>query len=1049
MILDQYLDSAAARLRALSVFRVIAAVAAVAAALIVGGTGYLVSAVPAGHEVLLLRIAALVALLIAGMVLIRLLAGADVVSELERRIPAFAGRLETWRDAQRHHNTANILALLEREVVDVAADRPPERLLGWRDWAWPAAVILLAGFALVALLSPLSGNWSHAAQRLLLGEGLSAGAPRINLTPGSVTIPLGFDVIVEAQSVGFDPRDMRIHARFEESSLWQDTAMSRLGDDLYGFVFVAVGDRVDYYVSSGSVTSDRYSIRVAALPRLVSLKVSADYPDWSGLPDSVSRDGDIAALAGTHIQLEVTLDEPDTAAYLVVDDEAQALNLTAAGLSAGFAVTADGAWHIAVEHDGELARISDQFQIRLLDDAAPEITYVWPGRDLQATAIEEVVLEFAATDDFAVERLAVNVAVNGGDWQVHILNAESGSHLLELESLSTSAGRSLAPGDVISLYAQADDHSQTTRSDLYFIDVRPFDRRYRESQQSGGNQGGAGDQLDIAQRQKEVLSATWNLLNKPENTEQAAVAREAEVVAMLQRKLAEQVQVLIERASARSLDQDQSVAQFVESLNLAMAEMPAAAEFLERVQLDEAVVPEQRALAHLRAAEATVRDMDVAMSDSRGRGTMSDSLSELVDLEMDRERNRYETPQQLNPEGESPEADPSWERLAELAERQQQLARERARNAQDPASRWQQEQLQREVEQLREQLEGRRQRSQRSGGTASQSLSEAIEALDQVDQSLEQDRVDEQSSQQISDALQRAAQSLRENQVRDAGARLERARQTAQSLAETQDAVMERLHQAQERSLSEDNSGEFNPWQDFSMSGDVATKSSMREELGELRAQLAAAVSEFSEDPRVSDQLVNAQRMLDDQRIDERLAAAADAFEMGRPLYALAHEETVQRGLDELTESLEAAQQIFSEGSSAQSGRGSQRAVASLRQSLSSARQGEEVDAAAVASVAAQAEALARQLAQPDSSGSGMDARLQADRASYTSRGLNSDDPEQLYRMTEAALDLLEVALDESSQSAVQAQEQRSPQRDSSAVAEYFRRLSDEAKAPQ
>ena len=79
----------------------------------------------------------------------------------------------------------------------------------------------------------------------------------------------------------------------------------------------------------------------------------------------------------------------------------------------------------------------------------------------------------------------------------------------------------------------------------------------------------------------------------------------------------------------------------------------------------------------------------------------------------------------------------------------------------------------------------------------------------------------------------------------------------------------------------------------------------------------------------------------------------------------------------------------------------------------------------------------------------GMDGQLQADRASYGPRGLNSDNPEVLYKMTEATLDLLEVALNETTRSSVRAQEQRSPQRDSSAVAEYFQRLSDEALTQQ
>ena len=98
---------------------------------------------------------------------------------------------------------------------------------------------------------------------------------------------------------------------------------------------------------------------------------------------------------------------------------------------------------------------------------------------------------------------------------------------------------------MITFYAEAKDHSQETRTALYFTDVRPFDRTYRETQTNagqGGQQSGGADEL--VQRQREIVSATWNLINKrsaaddaPTPAEAEADADQADVLALLQRTL--------------------------------------------------------------------------------------------------------------------------------------------------------------------------------------------------------------------------------------------------------------------------------------------------------------------------------------------------------------------------------------------------------------------------------------------------------------------------------------------------------------------------------
>ena len=115
-------------------------------------------------------------------------------------------------------------------------------------------------------------------------------------------------------------------------------------------------------------------------------------------------------------------------------------------------------------------------------------------------------MRFRAEDDIGVESLALHYSVNGGAWVEDTLDSTKveNEHLLYLEDQTVTPAknpavgadenenrRALRPGDMISFYATVSDHRQQTNTAIYFVDIRPFDRTYRESQQSPGGGGDA------------------------------------------------------------------------------------------------------------------------------------------------------------------------------------------------------------------------------------------------------------------------------------------------------------------------------------------------------------------------------------------------------------------------------------------------------------------------------------------------------------------------------------------------------------------------------
>ena len=120
---------------------------------------------------------------------------------------------------------------------------------------------------------------------------------------------------------------------------------------------------------------------------------------------------------------------------------------------------------------------------------------------------------------------------------------------------------------------------------------------------------------------------------------------------------------------------------------------------------------EQKALQNLLRAEATFRQIQVAFGSQGGGGGAGGGagrdLASLFDLELDTEKNQYETAQTAGGSAsqQQKEIDDALQKLDQLARRQEELAQQQRNNQQSSEQRWQQEMLRREAEELQRQME--------------------------------------------------------------------------------------------------------------------------------------------------------------------------------------------------------------------------------------------------------------------------------------------------------------------------------------------------------
>lgn len=990
---------------------------------------------------------------------------------MERRLPTFDGRISTWLDARARATPPALLPRLVDDTLRVSRGHPPHRVVpAWR-LAPPVALILGAAALFGWMYAAAPQSVRLPAERLLLGDALGDTRPRIVVSPGDTVVRRGADVLVSARARGFAADGLRLHVSFAGSDRWEQAQMPPAAADGDGgreFVLVSVTEPVRYFVAGGGVNSPRYRVRVADLPVVERLDVALRFPAWTGLDPRAQAHGDVSGVAGTEVRVRVHGNRPLAGGRLVVDGEARALNDTGTG---GFAIAAAGTWHVAVEHLGEVVRISDNFLIDVVEDQRPQVEFEFPGRDRSATAIEEVALRFRARDDFRVEAMTLRYAVNGGKWREQA-GATSGGleaaadHLVAFETLTDDDGRAMRPGDVLSFYAEAKDHGATARTALYFVDVRPFDRRYRERQGAGGGDGAGTGGLELSARQRDIVTGTWNLIRDRDRGADQDFRDQLRMVTALQRALQQQVETLVARAEGRRLSEEEDVESFVAELTAAAEQMALAAATLSTDDLEGALPAEQSALQHLLSAEASLTDIDVSRSRNAANSgsSASRSLAELVDLELDQERNRFETPQQPTFGERAQSDDGEWRRLTELARRQEALARRQERAGQTlPESRWQLERLDDELESLRERLaQGSEQQTRRqssrgatTGSAAStrmddagerheQDLRSALARIEDARASVQRVRNDQRAAatalRQAAAALRAGAERLRHGAARQVAERMRNAERAADELLADQERILERLRTLRNLRLREAQTSGGLRFRDDAMQDAARTKRRMQDDLGALAAQLAQARRQLEDAvPAASEQIDNALAELAESRLAERLATAAEYFEAGRPLFLVGHEEGVRETLAALVRRVgQAAEELAS--NSAAPGAPTVDDVRELRARLQAAATGDGGVLGNLLRDIARLEA-----AVFDGSGAAdpqVRERAAAGAAGYRGLGADAANRARLVTMTLARLDQIEIALGQVEDVPVQAGRPRDSAYDSQQVARYFRLLS-------
>ena len=652
-----------------------------------------------------------------------------------------------------------------------------------------AAGTLFLGLAIVFAL-PTFGRAADAAWLALFPHSIS-----ISVLPGDARVPAGRPLVIKASLNGRGAKLRGVAPMLVVSSKDQERSVPMVLDgDGYRFGFDSVDRSFTYKVVAAAVSSQSYSVTALHPPRVQRIDVQYDYPAFAGLAPHTDEDaGDIYGPAGTRVRLRVHTDKPIAAGQLALASRSAVPLAPGGDLTADALLTLskDDSYRIKLsDRDGLNSSGDTEYFIRLMDDRPPEVRILRPSADQSVTPLEEVAIEARADDDYGVARFELAYSVAGRPERTVRFSsvtgtdvAKIGTYLLAIEDLRVQ------PGDVVTYYARAVDvgrgkRPSETRSDIFFLEVKPFSEEFVAAQSQAMGGGAAGQQLDsLIAAQKEIITATWNLERRSAAGQSADDTR---AVAEAQAELKARAEQMASAGRRGFRNQNAPQRQLVQQprrdrgsadpVSGAVEAMTRAVEQLEARQTRAALPHEMAALQKLLQAQAEISRRQVQQNVNGaaqgGTSRVGQDLSALFDRELQRQqRTNYESKSQIEERPDEGNKESAIDRIRDLARRQEDLSKRQRELADTGLSaeelKRQLEILTREQEALRAQAE-QIERELRAKGAQSTSGSQgtpgsASGAMRGVSEQMRQaaGELQRQNAKSAADRSQDAAEALR------------------------------------------------------------------------------------------------------------------------------------------------------------------------------------------------------------------------------------------------------------------------------------------------
>lgn len=870
----------------------------------------------------------------------------DTAQRIESKFPSLQQRLLT---ALSQSSTAGEpLGYLQNRVISDAYTHSVNHR--WSETVPKASAWLsrITGLTALAALVTITTLLVRSLPEDLPGARSSLVPLRgVVVEPGNAEVEKGSGLVISARFAALRdlPSELRLQISSDASTadiLTSPSSMTQsLDDPIYSHYVSTINESFHYVLESADWQSEPYSITVFEFPNMVRADAVLKFPDYTKLePKRVEDTVRVTAVQGTSLEWTLHLNKAVESANLRTADGALCDLKPVSGQvnQLRFATTLGKTekWTLELVDDrGRKNKYPITLDVRAIPNQPVDLKMV-RGGDRVATPLEELGLAATAKDDFGTVRAGLTYSFADGANEDVVL-AESIDRNLKhpLDYVVEMERLGVEPDQLLAYHFWAEDYSadgdiRRTQSDLYFIEIRPFDEIFREGEAPPGGESPPQQQQrsqeteELAELQKQIISATWKVSRDPRSVEEMRSFDDD--VTLLQESQSDALEKAAELAEKANDDRSKEIVEgLTKSMQLAIENLRQAGAQRMKKPLDPALTAEQsayQALLRLRAHEFEVSRSQRQQSQSSGSASQRQRQQQLDALELKNDENRYETQSQASDSEAQSEAARQdrqiLDRLRELAQRQEDINKQVAQlqSALEAAV------TEEEKEEVRRQLKRLRDQEQ-------ELLRDSDELADQMQQSPNRDAMSEQAEQleQSRENVRRASEALQQDDAAEAlagGTRAERQldelseefrkraagefdetmqnlRAEARQLEETQQQIGEQL----EEMTSEPGVG-LRQGGDREAITEAMTK--QRETLERLMEQIQSTVEQAEpSEPLLAQELYETFRTTQQSQLDRKLNDASELLRRGLDPQAQQLQQSAAADTKNLRESIEKA----------------------------------------------------------------------------------------------------------------------------------------------
>ena len=766
---------------------------------------------------------------------------------------------------------------------------------------------MLAGCALIALIFPAELDIS--LNRLLSPweKTEPVFTTKLTVEPGNARILRGRSLAINAEVTGKAADKARLiytkgDSAADTESQGQEIDMMQIEGEKhrFGYEIFNINENMEYYVTANGIESERYTVEVFDMPKVTAVEVTYTYPEYTQLnPITQQGEGNIRAVAGSQAEVRITTNKAIESATLTVEAQDPTPMLISDGrtLTTTLDVLTDGKYTVKLLCvDGFNNQTPIEYTITAIPDEPPEVAIKEPGRDIKATKLEEVKVLAEAVDDYGVENMTLMYSVGSGETQE--LEAEtvevkekkiiSGAYVFYLEELDVE------PGEIISYYAQATDNNTRTgpgtgTSELYFIEVRPFNERYMQMDAEGQQAPEEQPFPNLISDQRTIIKNTWKHIHSRPSPMTENYQSAVKKIGDEQDQLKDKTQRVTDELSMSMRDANVDP-EMLMNLEEAVAKMGEASGELHAIKPKAALPHEQDALELLTKA---MMELDKVLTRMRSGGSQAaaDNIEmDMEDLQDTIEQDENELDEQMSEQTQEllDQARDMLSQQEQLTEQSQQMAREGQPSQREMQQNSQQEQqMAGQAQQMAEQAQQMGQSSGQGTGQSNtgQRMVQAGEALQQASENMQaasenmgagQPQMGAAKGEKAEENLQQAIEDLEKVAAQYTDQALESVTETLDQLVADQSEVQEQTETLEE----EDRRNDIGP-EDLRNASELANQQrNLRRDLEQLQRNLSNLREALSDnEPQAARNVGDANRRIIEEQVPENMEDAQRALQ--------------------------------------------------------------------------------------------------------------------------------------------------------------------------